>query len=111
MNEIENLFGYALEEKNITPTVSASDKILFSVESEFQDDPLKFSEEEKERLTEEEDLKNKIKALQEKLKKYKNVKNSRLIHVNEKRALKRKEIKMQIAECNLRLSDIEVERK
>jgi|688.fasta_scaffold06067_9 hypothetical protein len=107
---MEDLFEDLLEEKNINPVFSKSDKIIISVEDEFREKNSFLTEEEKSRKDEEETLIEKKKKLEEKLKKYRNIRNPKLVHVNSQRAQKRKEIKQKIADCNLRLQEIKVER-
>jgi hypothetical protein len=107
---MEDLFEDLLEEKNINPVFSKSDKIIISVEDEFREKNSFLTEEEKSRKDEEETLIEIKKKLEEKLKKYRNIRNPKLVHVNSQRAQKRKEIKQKIADCNLRLQEIKVER-
>lgn len=108
---MDELFGELIEEKKINPNFSRSDKILISVEDEFNHNQSQLlTEEEKDRQNEEGVLKKRKKDLEEKLRKYKNVKNPKLVHVNAQRAQKRREIKKKIAECNMRLQEIESER-
>jgi hypothetical protein len=109
--DLENLFGQALEEKNIIHSTKISDKIIISTETEFGRDENLLLDEEASRLSEEESLKNKKKELISKFQKFKNVKNPKLIHVNEERSKKRKEIKKKISEIDLRLEEINMERK
>lgn len=113
MNEYEKLFSEASKEKDIDCAFSKADKIMISVESEFteQEENVEVTEEEKSRLTEEQTLKNRRKKLLDDLQKCKNIKNPSLTHINKQRADKRKEIKRKIAECDLRLSEINFERK
>ena len=110
MNEYEDMFTDLSHEKGINVNLSKADKILIYVESEFVNGEAT-NEEEKSRLSEEESLKNKKKLLQEKLLKFRNVKNPKLQHVNKHRADKRKEIKKEIIICDMRLQEIESERK
>lgn len=110
MNEYEDLFSDLSYEKGIGMNLSKSDKILIYVESEFVDGGIT-TEEEKSRLSEEESIRNKKKLLQDKLFKYRNVKNPKLQHVNKQRAEKRKEIKREIVVCDLRLQEIDAERQ
>lgn len=107
---MEELFEDLLQEKKIDPNFSKSDKIIISVEDEFNGGETFISQEERSRKEEEEFLLEKKKKLEEKLKKYRNVKNPKLVHINTQRAKKRKEIKQKIADCDLRLQEIKLER-
>jgi hypothetical protein len=108
---MEELFEELFQEKKIDPNFSKSDKIIISVEEEFKEDKNSIiTEEEKSRKDEEGVLIARKKKLEEKLKKYRNVRNPKLVHVNSQRAQKRKEIKQKIARCDLRLQEIQVER-
>ncbi len=54
-------------------------------------------------------VKEKLKAVHKKLRKYKNIKNPRLKKKNEKLAQKRKKIKQEISSLALHLQDLEME--
>lgn len=111
MEEIQSFFGELLEEKNCIPMVNASDKIIISTEMEFGGENfLDVSSEEASRKSEEETLQAKKKEWMIQLKKCKNIKNANLSHINHKRSEKRKHIKKEIAEIDLRLQEIEWER-
>lgn len=114
MNEYEDMFCSLSKDKGIKPIFSNADKIMISTESEFIDEDKESAEErskeEESRLSEEESIKQKRKKLLDELQKYKNIKNPKLQHINKQRADKRKEIKCKIAECDLRLNEINFER-
>lgn len=109
MGDIENLFGELLEERGVVPTPSSSDKIIITTEVEFGGENYLKNEEES-RKSEEESLRIKKKELMNSLRGCKNIKNAHLSHINQKRSEKRKQIKKEMAEIDLRLQEIEMER-
>lgn len=110
MGDIDYLFDELLEEKKINSS-NIADKIIISTENEFGSNRNHLLDEEESRITEEEELKEKRKKLTIKLNKHKNIKNPKLAHLNKKRSEKREKIKKEIHEINLRLQEIDMERK
>ena len=103
MDELDILFNEALTENNIFPDQpSLAEKIIINAEREFKG----LGGEEEDRQDEEKSINEKIKNLELQLHKTKNIKNHKLIHLNAKRAEKRKDIKRDITELRMRLYDI-----
>ena len=102
----ENLFAEAKEDNAPKRPQSLADRIVFEAEQEFKG----YSVEERSRQDEEKTLKKRRSILFSKMRKYRNIKNPRLRHVNSERSKKRKEIKREIVKCNLRLQEIQSER-
>ncbi len=103
-NEYDLLFKQVQLENNITKKTIA-DKIIEQTESEFKG----LSQEQKERDLEKKDIVKKIKRLTSLLKKYRNIKNHRLRHLNTERSKKRREIKRKLEFCRMRLQEITIE--
>ena len=89
----------------------ASGDVTNQIISRFEGEFKSLSIEEKSRVEEEEVLKADIRKLNKQLRKYKNIKNRRLAHLNAKRAEKRKEIRKKITEKQMRLKEIQDERE
>lgn len=98
--------AFEMLDAKLTPKNNA-DKIVERSESEFRG----YSLEEKSRQKEIETLKEKIASLQHKIKKNPNIKNPRLVELNNKRAQKRKELKSKIEALKIRLEEIQEERQ
>jgi hypothetical protein len=60
---------------------------------------------------ERDDILTQIKTLEKKMRKYKNVKNTKMTQVNKKMCEMRKKIKMEIDILKIRLDEIEIEHK
>lgn len=107
MSEIDKLFEQALQENNISlEPQTVAEKVVKIAEEEFKG----YSGEEQSRQDEETEIRECIKILEKQLLKNKNIKNHKLVHLNVKRAEKRKEIKKKIAFLQLRLQEISDER-
>lgn len=100
--DLENMF-HELEASSKAETLA--ERIEREAEMEFNG----FSEEHQSRMSEVKSIEEKIKSLEAKLKRYRNVKNIRLKKINEERSKKRKEIRKEIEFCKLRLSEIKDE--
>ena len=103
MDEINALFQEEVKNHTDDSVYDGASRIIEDAEYDFKH----MTDEQKLREEEKKDIKKKIGHL----KKYRNIKNPKLRHVNEQRAEKRNYIKKQIAEYNLRLQDIEEEEK
>ena len=121
--EIDQLFSQVLKENEPDPVDRAS-KIVKEVEEQFRNNFI--SEEEKDRRREEGELKEALKKLKSELKKQRNVKTrsaSTVVrdkdgkvslaskNVNKVKHESRQNIKKSIAEIELRLEEIEMEKK
>jgi hypothetical protein len=107
MDEIDELFQEASRE---TVPLSGPQKMVEEIVRDSESEFRVMVDEERSRQSEEKEIKEKIVALQKKLRQYPNIRNPRLTHLNSKRSEMRKKIKTQIAECNLRLQEIKMER-
>ena len=104
---MEELFDIADKENKESVRETIGDKIIAKAEEEFKG----YSEEENSRQDEETQLKAQLKKLEVRLRQCRNIKNTRLVEANKKRADQRKIIKKNIADCKLRLYEITQERK
>jgi hypothetical protein len=107
MNKVDSLFTEVLEENNIFIPQTLAEKILANSEQNFRGTD---AEEENSRKSDEEFIREQIKKLEIQFHKNKNIKNHKLSHLNVKRSELRKVIKRKIAELNLKLQDINMER-
>jgi hypothetical protein len=107
MSEIDIIFKEVLEENDIIIPLTFAEKILAKSEETFKG----YNESELSRIEDEEYINDKIKELEIQLRKYKNIKNHKLSHLNSGRSKKRNEIKCKIANLKLKLQDIDMERK
>ena len=105
-NVFDSFFNEANEQNGIVQTTTAAEQIVGNVEKEFKG----YSEEERSRQNEEENLKKEIDKLKEMRRKYRNIRNFRFRHINIERGKKRKEIDRKITECKIRLQEIQRER-
>jgi hypothetical protein len=107
MSEIDSLFKEALEDNNIFIPSTLAEKIFDNSEKLFSG----YNHDEQSRQSDEEIIKEKIKELEIEIHKNKNIKNHKLSHLNAKRAERRKVIKRKIADLNLKLQNIDMERE
>lgn len=105
-DEYEKLFIEGDASRNTPRPQTVAEKVVTEAEQEFRS----YSAEEHSRQSEEEEIKEQMKILRKKFSQYKNVKNSRLRHINDERAKKRKEIMLEIEKYKLRLREIHEER-
>lgn len=104
--DLDLLFHEAVHENSIETQPSFVEKIISKAEEEFKG----YSLEEQSRQDEEAELKEKLKKLKKSLRQAKNIRNPRLQHLNKQRSEKRRKLKREIAECQLRLQEIDMER-
>lgn len=104
--DIDELLEQTILEREPEKIFTIGEKIIQQAESEFKG----YSEEEMSRQQEEDALKKKRQKLSFQLGKCKNIKNPRMRALNAERAVKRKELRRKIGECDLRLQEISQER-
>ena len=104
--DFELLFHEAILENTVQEEQTLAEKVVSRAEEEFKG----YSQEETSRQNEETIIKDNLKKLQYQLKKCGNIKNPRLRHLNKQRAEKRRKLKKEIADYQLRLQEINVER-
>ncbi len=103
----DNLFDELNQEYEPPKKLTEGEKVIQNAESQF----MAYSEDEISRRVEIAETKEKIKELQTKLNQTKNVKNSNMIAINEKRSQRRIDLKKKIEAYKLKLTDIEMETK
>jgi len=104
--ETDAFFESAFKEATKTHD-TLGDKIVSKAEAEFKG----FSEEERSRQDEISQIKEEVNKLRGNLRKCTNIKNPKMQEANKKRSDKRKELKKEIALLEIRLQEIEDERK
>lgn len=104
--DVEQIFS-ELVDQNEEPKFSYADTIVKGIENEYQNLP----DVKAERKKEKESLSKKLKDLQGKLKKVKNVKNHRAVEQNTKKAELRSRIRKEIEDIKDKLHAIDLEEK
>jgi len=102
--EFEVLFQAADHEYKSHPK-TREEKVMENVEQEFTG----FSEERRSRQKEKTQIYDQIRVLRKKLRRFRNLRNSRQRHVNEQRAKKRAEFRQEMERLKVRLQEIEDE--
>jgi len=104
--DVEQIFS-ELVDQNEEPKFSYADTIVKGIENEYQNLP----DVKAERKKEKEGLSKKLKDLQGKLKKVKNVKNHRAVEQNTKKAELRSRLRKEIEDIKDKLHAIDLEEK
>ena len=105
--EVESLFREGDKTYRPEEPKTRGEKIVRLIEQEFRG----FSEEQKSRQQERKEIGDTLRSLRKKLRRARNLRNSRLTEVNNRRASKRASIKKKIEILRMRLQEIDLEEK